>query len=335
MSFTSLRRILRSARKGLCSSCSKTKYPQLEAAGAGHVGCLIYTFEVLGQLIRDENNVTAMHVAARKGQVSVLIYLVENGLVEEIPRAKNGATPAHDAAGTGNLECLRYILETTKASVADLDANNATPLHWAVQAGQVKTVQWLVLNGHSQVDVIARNGITPIHIAAARNHLEVLKWLVGFTYKHIPKPRKLLNAKDKNGATPLYHAAHAGHLEVVQWLSERGGDPTILSTQGLAPLHAATIAGHFPCVKYLFQFGSATAPGGLRTTEGACALHFAAADGMLKLLAITTKLIPDYHLDYPTICMVKITTSIALKVFRHKDAHVFTPLLSLQGMLIY
>ncbi len=304
MSFASLRRVLRSARKGLCSTCSKTKFPQLEAAGAGHVGCLIYTLETLGQLVRDEHNVTAMHVAARKGQVSVLIYLVEQGHVGEVPRARNGATPAHDAAGTGNLECLRYILESTKASVADVDVNNATPLHWAAQSGHTKVVQWLVLNCHTPIDSVTRSGISPIHISAAKNHLEVLSWLVSFAYKHYPKPRRLLNAKDKNGATPLYHAAHAGNIEVIRWLSEKGGgDPTIFSSQGLAPLHAATIAGHVGVVKYLFQFGSATAPGGLRTTEGACALHFAAADGMLFQLNV--QILSDYETHAVTVatCM--------------------------------
>lgn len=283
MSFASLRRVLRSARKGLCSTCSKTKYPQLVAAGAGHVGCLIYTFETLGQLVRDENEVTAMHVAARKGQITVLIYLVENNLVDDIPRAKNGATPAHDASGTGNLECLRYIIGHTKAGVSDLDHNSATPLHWAVQSGHLNVVKWLVAEAKSQIDSVARNGVTIFHIAAAKNYPDILRWLVGYAYRHHRDPRKLVNTKDKNGATPIYHAAHAGHMAITQWLAEKGGgDPTILSTQGLAPLHAATIAGHLWTVQYLFKFGIGSAPGGLRTTEGACALHFAAADGKLR-----------------------------------------------------
>lgn len=280
MSFASLRRVLRSARKGLCSTCSKARYPQLEAAGAGHVGCLIYTFDSLGQLVKDDHDVTAMHVAARKNHINILIYIIENGLVEGVPRAKNGATPAHDAAGTGHLDCLRYILSHTKASASDVDKNNATPLHWAVQSGHIKIVQWLVIEAKASIDCVAKNGVTPFHIAAARNYLHILRWLAGHAYRHHAKPRKLVNAKDKNGATPLYHAAHAGHTEVINWLAEKGGgDPTIFSTHGLAPLHAATVAGHLEAVQYLFQFGSATAPGGLRTTEGACALHFAAAEG--------------------------------------------------------
>ena len=281
MSFASLRKVLRSARKGLCSTCSKAKYPQLEAAGAGHVGCLIYTFETLGQLVRDDHDVTAMHVAARKGQISILIYIIENNLAEETPRAKNGATPAHDAAGIGNLECLRYLLTHTKARASDIDQSNATPLHWAVQSGHLKIVQWLVVELHASIDAVAKNGVTPFHVAAARDYSDILRWITGYAYKNHPKPRRLVNAKDKNGATPVYHAAHAGHTGVIRWLAEKGGgDPTIISNQGLAPVHAATIAGNLEAVKYLFQFGLATAPGGLRSTEGASALHFAAAEGM-------------------------------------------------------
>ena len=283
MSFASLRRVLRAARKGLCATCSKTRYPQLEAAGSGHVGCLIYTLETIGGLIKDEHDVTALHVAARKGQIPVLIYIVENNVIEknDIPRAKNGATPAHDAAGTGNLECLRYLLNCTLASPNDLDSNSATPLHWATQNGQLQIVQWLVADAKAPIDVMTKNGVTPFHLAAVKNHLNVLRWLVSFAFRNYPRPMKLINAKDKNGSTPVYLGAHAGNVEVVKWLSEKGGgDPTIVNRQGMAPIHAAASNGHIECVKFLFQFGLGTAPGGMRTTEGASTLHFAAAEGI-------------------------------------------------------
>ncbi len=292
MSFSSLRRILRAARKGLCATCSKTRYPQLEAAGSGHVGCLIYTLETIGGLIKDEHDVTAMHVAARKGQISVLIYIIENNVIEkkDIPRAKNGATPAHDAAGTGHLECLRYLLNCTMASPNDLDANSATPLHWATQNGQTKVVQWLVSDAKAPIDVMTKNGVTPFHLAAVKNHIEALKWLVAYAFRSHPRPMKLINAKDKNGSTPLYLGAHAGNTDIVKWLTEKGGgDPTIVSKQGMAPLHAATSNGHLDCVRFLFQFGLGTAPGGIRTTEGASALHFAAAEGIKPICSVLTR----------------------------------------------
>lgn len=304
MSFASLRKVVRSARKGLCSTCSKTKYPQLEAAGAGHVGCLIYTLEILGTLVKDEHEVTAMHVAARKGHISILIYLVENKLVEGTPRAKNGATPAHDAAGTGHLDCLRYIITQTMASPNDVDMNNATPLHWAVQAGHFKIVQWLVIEGKAAIDTNARNGMTLFHLAASKNYLDIVRWLTLHLYKNHSKPRRLINAKDKNGATPIYHAARVGHVAVIQWLAEKGGgDPTIFTIQGLAPVHAAAIAGQLEAVKYLFQFGSATAPGGLRTTEGASTLHYATGEGEEDLQDYTSGggLDPHYFFCLPNL----------------------------------
>ena len=285
MSFASLRGVIRRARKGLCPSCSKTKYPQLEAAGAGHVGCLMYTMETLGQLIKDDHDVTAVHVAARKGQISILVYLVENRIVDPAShlRARNGATPAHDAAGTGNLECLRFLFSRTSAGPNDLDFNQATPLHWAVQSGHLKVVQWLIAEARAPIDVAAKNGVTPLHLAAAKNRLDALRWMVAYAFRHHQHPMRLVNAKDRNGATPLYHASHAGHLFIIQWLAEKGGgDPTVATKQGLAPLHAATVAGHLDCVQYLFRYGRTTAPGGIRTTEGACALHFAAAEGTTK-----------------------------------------------------
>lgn len=283
MSFASLRRVLRSARKGLCSTCAKTRYPQLEAAGAGHVGCLIYTLETLGQLIADEHRVTAMHVAARKGQIEVLIYLVENDMVKEIPRAKNGATPAHDAAGTAHLDCLRYLMKQTNINVNDMDGSGQTILHWAVLSGSLETVHYLIVEGQASIDSADRNGLTVFHVAAVKNYLPILKLLAGCAYKRYPKPQRLLNAKNKSGLTPLCCAAQAGHVEIVRWLATKGGgDPTIPTGQGAAPLHVATIAGQLEVVKYLYQFGSATAFGGLRSSDGTSALHFAAASGEEK-----------------------------------------------------
>ena len=72
-------------------------------------------------------------------------------------------------------------------------------------------------------------------------------------------------------------------MEIVRWLATKGGgDPTIPTGQGAAPLHVATIAGQLEVVKYLYQFGSATAFGGLRSSDGTSALHFAAASGEEK-----------------------------------------------------
>eukprot|EP00731_Ephydatia_muelleri_P029108 Em0020g752a len=285
MSFASLRRVLRSARKGLCSTCAKTRYPQLEAAGAGHVGCLIYTLETLGQLIADEHRVTAMHVAARKGQIEVLIYLVENDMVKEIPRAKNGATPAHDAAGTAHLDCLRYLMKQTNINVNDMDGSGQTILHWAVLSGSLETVHYLIVEGQASIDSADRNGLTVFHVAAVKNYLPILKLLAGCAYKRYPKPQRLLNAKNKSGLTPLCCAAQAGHVEIVRWLATKGGgDPTIPTGQGAAPLHVATIAGQLEVVKYLYQFGSATAFGGLRSSDGTSALHFAAASGFIDIM---------------------------------------------------
>ena len=282
MSFASLRRVLRAARKGLCETCGKTRYPQLEAAASGHVGCLIYTLETIGSLVKDDHNVTALHVAARKGQISILIYLIENRVVEsdDLPRAKNGATPVHDAAGTGNLDCLRFLINRTSAGPNEVDSSGATPLHWAAQSGHLKVVQWLVTEAHAPIDAVAKNGVTAFHLAAAKNHLDVLRWLVGHAFKNHNHPMKLINSKDKTGATPLYNAAHIGYVDTVRWLADKGGgDPTIPNRQGLVPLHATTIAGHLACVKFLFRFGLGTAPGGIRTTEGMSCLHYAASEG--------------------------------------------------------
>ena len=280
MSIASLRKIIRSARKGLCPSCSKTEYPQLEAAGAGHIGCLMYTVETQGLRARDPNNVSAVHVAARKGQIEVLIYLVENSLLEGIYKARNGATPIHDAAGTGHIQCLRYMLINTGYTAHEKDYNGQTPLHWAAMFGQLKAVILLVTDFNGTINAENNHGLTPVHLSAQKNHIDVLQWLVKFTYKLHPNPREVVNQRSKQGATPLFLAASEGHLAIIRWLAEKAGcDPTIFSYNGVAPLHAAAALGHKECVHYLFQFGAETSSGGLRTRDGSTTLHMAARCG--------------------------------------------------------
>lgn len=286
MSIASLRKIIRSARKGLCSACSKTEYPQLEAAGAGHVGCLMYTVETQGLSVRDSNNVSAVHVAARKGQLEVLIFLVENGLVNDIFRAKNGATPGHDAAGTGNIECMRYLLVHTGCSAHDKDYSGQTLLHWAAMFGQLRAVIWLVTECNATINAENTQGLTAVHLAAQKNRVDVVQWLVKYTYKTHSNPRDVVNQRSKQGATPLFLASTEGNIQVIRWLAEKaGGDPTIFSYTGVAPLHAAVAMGHQEAVQYLFQFGVGTAPGGLRTRDGSTTLHMAARCGKLMCFA--------------------------------------------------
>ena len=276
-----VRRIVRSVKKGVCSTCAKAKYPQLEAAAAGHVACLSQTLDSGGLNVRDEFNASAMHMAARKGQIAVLMYLIQNNIVNEVARAANGATPAHDAAGTGYLECLRYLIMHSNCSSHDRDLNGSTPLHWASQFGHLNVVSWLVMEGNAQLDAITKTGVTAFHLAASKGHLVMLKWLTNYAYKKHPNPMRLINSRARNGATPIYFAAQEGHVEIVQWLAEKAGaDLLIFSGTGMAPLHAAAQEGHTKCVQYLFKFGVGTSAGGLRSRQdGASALHYAACQG--------------------------------------------------------
>ena len=46
-----------------------------------------------------------------------------------------GRTVMHIAAERGSVPAIRYILSTRKESLADEDKNGRTPLHWAAACG--------------------------------------------------------------------------------------------------------------------------------------------------------------------------------------------------------
>jgi hypothetical protein len=59
--------------------------------------------------VREGSGASALHVAARHGNLPMLQWLVELKLDFKL-KASNGATAAHDAAATGNVQCLECLL---------------------------------------------------------------------------------------------------------------------------------------------------------------------------------------------------------------------------------
>ena len=59
----------------------------------------------------DEHGATAVHYAARSGQLEVLKWLVTSAHVDGSTKTNSGCSPLHDAAATGQLDCLKWLAE--------------------------------------------------------------------------------------------------------------------------------------------------------------------------------------------------------------------------------
>uniref|UniRef100_A0A6U4N2Z6 Uncharacterized protein n=2 Tax=Hemiselmis andersenii TaxID=464988 RepID=A0A6U4N2Z6_HEMAN len=121
--------------------------------------------EVDFPLVQNEGGITALHLAAAEGEVSVVEGLLELGARTEVGNSDDGDTACHLAAFHGQVQVLRVLA----AHGADLGARNffgATPMHAAAAAGHAEVVKWLQSQGCSG-DVKDEEGYTPLDFAGA------------------------------------------------------------------------------------------------------------------------------------------------------------------------
>ncbi len=169
--------------------------------------CLTYYIpRKFGIDVQDDKGLTALHIAATKGDVRIIQMLIGFGADPNIP-SREGQTPLmaamdekkpnaalalieggakpnthspeyiypiHLAAFAGDLDVVKALI----AAQADLDAiirtNGRTALHWAVEKEMTSTVDCLIKAG-ARTDIADKAGKTAVDLAKAKPH--VLKLL--------------------------------------------------------------------------------------------------------------------------------------------------------------
>jgi len=92
-----------------------------------------------------------LHIAAKKGQIEIVEYLVHKGIDVNIKGDIFDASPLRVAAGEGHIEIVKYLLQ----SGAELDVSLAkrNPLFAAIYGGHKEVVEHLVNQG---IDISVR-----------------------------------------------------------------------------------------------------------------------------------------------------------------------------------
>lgn len=158
--------------------------------------------------VADKYKFTPLHVAADKGSLKVVEYLINH-------RANLSATATVHFKHNSDLG----------DSVSYSDTDYYTPLNFA--AGRhdgLNIVKCLVQKG-ANIDAKSLN------LAAEGGHLKTLQYLV-------KKRADLVNAPDNYGDTPLHNAVYGG-LRVVKYLRGKGADINAKNNLGKTPLGVA------------------------------------------------------------------------------------------------
>ncbi|XP_065565838.1 26S proteasome non-ATPase regulatory subunit 10-like [Artemia franciscana] len=154
---------------------------------------------------------TALHCAARKGNLEICQLLVSKGAIIDALDSDN-RTALHFAASEGNLEICQ-LLVSKGATVDALDSDNWTALHFAASKGNLEICQLLVSKG-TIIDTVDSDNWTALFYAVAMNQLHVIEYLL----EKGANP----NAKDHKRITVLHEAAFKGNLEICELLVSKG-----------------------------------------------------------------------------------------------------------------
>ncbi|KAJ3699990.1 hypothetical protein LUZ61_003695 [Rhynchospora tenuis] len=203
---------------------------------------------LLGELkleadVRDDEGETPLIHAARQGHVDTVKYLLEQG-ANPSASSNLGATALHHAAGIGNIEIMELVI--SKGVDVESQSDAGTPLIWSAGHDQPESVK-LLLKHNAKANSETDDGITPLLSAVAAGSIQCLQLLI----EAGANPN--INA---GGATPLHVAADVGNVEVIRCLLNAGADPNASDDEGFKPIQVAALRENREVVEILFPVTS-------------------------------------------------------------------------------
>lgn len=172
-------------------------------------------FSYLNPNAVDSYGLTPLHLAVRKGHVSVSCLLMQAHLIDlncrtvlrhvrpqavplhsyrsymmhllypvlcdgettEVESA--GVTPVHIAAGGSYFEILSYLLNSKCVNLRAVDSRGFTALHFAVVYGDGRVVKLLMDQPETDLNCCDVQGMTPLLLSVVHSRLDILKALLG------------------------------------------------------------------------------------------------------------------------------------------------------------
>ena len=251
--------------------------------------------------LKDPKGMTALHTAARSGNIAIMALLVDVGMDVDIS-SSNRETPLHSAASAGKRDAAAWLI----AKGADVNARNKadyTPLIFAAMGGYADLTELLLKKG---ADPNHQNiySHTPLVMAAGWGRIKLMKLLCANGAVIKKKDLNLLHyailnrqkeAADflvnhglevpvfgKEGILFLHQSAQYGLTELVRLMIEKGTDTSALSPEGGTLLHSAAYGGERPLVLSLLEKGFDV---NARDSYGMTPMHFVAFHGLDDIIS--------------------------------------------------
>lgn len=192
---------------------------------------------------------TALHVAARHNNPTIVRILVEEG-ADVLCSNNLGNTPVHMACAYGTIACVEVLLDSR---VPSGHIGLQVPASQASVRDRVGNVPY--------IDAVNRGGLTPLHLAAlTRNHLVAAVLVSRGAQVDCGVARGLDRLPYLcGGSTPLHISASLGDISTcmvlleAQWRTQGLELRRLRNIVGLTPLNCALLAGHHSVVRVLID----------------------------------------------------------------------------------
>ena len=277
-------------------------------------------------VIAEHDNIEALEVIHKNSALVKELFKEKKGF--QLNDADN-LTPIHLAARKGSYRVLEFMFSKSseygyqpRDVMHFLDEENATPLQFAVESGSIWTVGVLLQHGASPT-VINGDHLSPLHLACSQGKLEMVQAMVnhcgpeilhsrhkdGKTALHygvtsvqsehmimyLLEQRAELEAEDYNGCTALHVSIIVGNLTAVEELLKRGMDPTRKGSGGSNALHYAVVQDREEVVKLLLAHPAAPSLLIDPDSQGNIPIHYALDLGLSGLVMPMITSILTHH----------------------------------------
>ncbi|RSM13628.1 hypothetical protein CEP52_001697 [Fusarium oligoseptatum] len=202
---------------------------------------------------------TCLHMACYLGHLECTKFFIEEGLVGPGALTADDGTPLHLAAEKGSVHMVDYLV-SMGSGVNVMTTKNSTPLHFAAANGHLEVVRALVrLGASSSID---KYGMNPKMCAYSRGHHEIVQFLdEAFQVTNDPERHAGMQRREARAQLQrMKLAIRLGDLAACSACLASGCalDEGITGTGGWSPLDYAVVKGQESIVQLLLEFGAST-----------------------------------------------------------------------------